>query len=195
LVITDEIYEYIRYDGRKHISPATVGGLWDRCVTIMGLSKTFSITGWRLGYAVAPKEMAQAMTLMNDLYYICPPTPLQHGVAAGFKAPQSYFDGLQTTYQKKRDLICSALDDANLSPIVPQGAYYVLADISHLGYASAREGAMDLLERGGVASIPGTAFYRGETGEGLLRFCFAKQDDALDEACVRIRNFRPKTGA
>ena len=100
LVITDEIYEYIRYDGREHISPATVGNLAERTVTIMGLSKTFSITGWRLGYAIAPEHMSPAITLVNDLYYVCSPTPLQHGVAAGFKSPQSYFDDLQTTYQK-----------------------------------------------------------------------------------------------
>ncbi len=189
LIITDEIYEYIRYDGRPHISPATVDGLWERTVTIMGLSKTFSITGWRLGYAVAPAELARPITLVNDLFYVCSPTPLQHGVAQGFHAPQAYFDSLQTDYKKKRDMTCDALKAAGMEPIVPQGAYYVLADISDRGYGSAREGAMDLLERGGVASIPGSAFFNGNTGEGLLRFCFAKEDAVLEEACVRIREF------
>jgi len=189
LVITDEIYEYIRYDGRDHLSPATVGGLRDRTVTIMGLSKTFSITGWRIGYAVAPAPMARAMTLVNDLYYICAPAPLQHGVAAGFRAPPSFFAELAAEYQRKRDMLCAALDDAGMRPIVPAGAYYVLGQIGHRGYQSALEGAMDLLERGGVASIPGSAFYRGATGESLLRFCFAKRDEVLAEACERIRAF------
>ncbi len=188
LVITDEIYEYIVHDGRRHISPATVGGLAERSVTIMGLSKTFSITGWRIGYCIAPAAMAQAITLVSDLFYICAPAPLQHGVAAGFGAPKSFFDALATDYQRKRDKFCDALDAAGLTPIIPQGAYYVLVDNSVLGKATALEAAMTLLERVKVASIPGTAFYRGDTGESLLRFCFAKEDDVLDEACRRIRS-------
>ena len=192
LVITDEIYEYIRYDGRPHISPATVGSLRERTVTIMGFSKTFSITGWRLGYAVAPAPLAQAITLVNDLYYICAPTPLQHGVASGLKSPPSFFDDLQTLYQKKRDMLASALDAAGLAPIVPQGAYYMLADVRAMGQDKARDAAMDLLENARVASIPGSAFYRGDTGESLLRFCFAKEDDILAEACRRIEGFRKR---
>jgi aminotransferase len=186
LIITDEIYEYIRYDGRAHVSPATIPGLRERTVTIMGLSKTFSITGWRLGYAVAPEPLTKAITLVNDLDYVCAPTPLQLGAAAGFNAPQSYFDELQSGYQQKRDKICAALDRAGLPPIVPQGAYYVLANCQSLGRATAREAAMDLLERTRVASVPGSAFYRGAAGERLLRFCFAKDDAVLDEACRRL---------
>ena len=187
LVITDEIYEYIRYDGRPHLSPASIAGLRERTVTIMGLSKTFSITGWRLGYAVGPEELIRAITLVNDLDYVCAPTPLQLGAAAGFDAPQSYFDELQSGYQRKRDRICQALHAAHLEPIVPQGAYYVLADCARLGQPTARGAAMELLERTRVASVPGSAFYRGAAGEGLLRFCFAKDDAVLDEACRRLR--------
>jgi aminotransferase len=187
LVITDEIYEYLRYDGRRHLSPATVPGLKDRTVTIMGLSKTFSITGWRLGYAVAPEPMARAMTLVNDLYYVCAPTPLQHGAADGFRAPESYFRSLQTDYQRRRDIMCEALDASGMPPIVPEGAYYVLADIGKLGFPTARDAAMALLERSGVAAVPGSAFFRGTAGDRLLRFCFAKEDDVLEEACRRIR--------
>jgi aminotransferase len=112
LVITDEIYEYIRYDQREHISPAAVADLWDRTVTIMGFSKTFSMTGWRLGYAVARRELARSIILVNDLYYVCAAAPLQYGVTAGFGLPASYFEGLRATYQRKRDLLCAALDDA-----------------------------------------------------------------------------------
>jgi aminotransferase len=185
LVITDEIYEYIRYDGREHVSPASLEGLRERTVTIMGLSKTFSITGWRLGYAVGPEELIAPLTLVNDLYCVCAPTPLQLGAAAGFAAPRSYFEDLSSMYQRKRDLLCEALRAARLEPVVPQGAYYVLADCSRLG--PAREAAMILLERAGVASIPGTAFYREAPGDRLLRFCFAKEDDVLREACQRLR--------
>jgi aminotransferase len=194
LVVTDEIYEYIRYDGRPHLSPATVGGLAGRTVTIMGLSKTFSITGWRLGYAVAPAPMARAITLVNDLYYVCAANPLQRGVTAGFALPPAYFTGLAVDYERKRDRLCAALAAAGMAPIVPQGAYYVLADVSDWGYPTARQAAMGLLEQARVASVPGSAFYRGDTGTGLLRFCFAKDDDVLDEACRRIRGFRPGGG-
>ncbi len=191
LVITDEIYEYIRFDGRPHISPATVGGLRERTVSIMGLSKTFSVTGWRLGYAVARPEMARAITLVNDLHYVCAPTPLQYGVIPGIEAPKSFFDSLQGLYQGKRDRLCAALADSGLNPIVPQGSYYVLADIRELGFAGSREAALELLEKGGVAAAPGTDFYRGEAGNSVLRFCFAKDDAVLDEACRRLRQFKP----
>ena len=188
-VITDEIYEYIRYDDRVHVSPAAVADLRERTVTIMGLSKTFSITGWRLGYAVAPEPIARAITLVNDLFYICAPTPLQYGVAAGFRAPRSFFTELAREYAKKRELTCRALDAAGLAPVWPQGAYYVLADVGRMGLPTAREAALALLERTGVATIPGTAFFRGEAGERFVRVCFAKEDDVLEEACRRLRGF------
>src|SRR5260370_26010096 len=139
----------------------------------MGLSKTFSITGWRLGYSVAPPDRTRLITLVNDLYYICAPTPLQLGAAAGFNAPQSYFDELQSGYQRKRDVMCNALKDIGLAPVVPQGSYYVLADCSALKFPTARAAAMYLLETTRVASIPGTAFYRGTTAAKPLRACFA----------------------
>lgn len=191
LVVTDEIYEYIRYDGHLHISPASVDGLWERTVSIMGLSKTFSVTGWRLGYAVAREELAQPIRLVNDLHYVCAPTPLQYGVIPGVQAPRSYFDSLQALYQGKRDLICDALTRAGLNPIIPQGAFYVLADIRQLGYESSLDAAMDLLQQARVAAAPGTDFYRGAAGHGVMRFCFAKDDSVLEEACRRIREFRP----
>jgi aminotransferase len=140
LVITDEIYEYFRYDGRQHVSPATIDGLADRTVTIMGLSKTFSITGWRLGYAVAPAELAAPIALVNDVVYVCAPTPLQLGAAAGFAAPPSYFESLRSSYETKRNMICEALEAARLSPVVPEGAYYVLADLSRTSFDKSLDG-------------------------------------------------------
>lgn len=186
LVITDEIYEDIRYDGGEHVSPASIPGLFERTVTILGLSKTFSITGWRLGYAVAPAPLAEALTLVNDLLYICAPTPLQHGVAQGFRAPASFFTELRDDYARKRDKLCQSLERAQLTPVWPEGAYYVLADVQRLGFATSREAAFTLLERTRVASVPGSAFFRGPEGERCVRFCFAKEHDALDEACKRL---------
>ncbi len=190
LVISDEIYEYITYDGRQHISPASVGNLRQRTVSIMGFSKTFSITGWRLGYAVASAPLAKAINLVNDLLYVCAPSPLQYGVAAGLHAGMEYLQDLRNKYQRKRDILCDGLADAGLAPLVPQGAYYVLADISHLGFPTAKIAAMSLLERTGVACIPGSAFYQGGGGEGLVRFCFAKDDETLREASRRLRKLR-----
>ncbi|MEO1671823.1 MAG: pyridoxal phosphate-dependent aminotransferase [Cyanobacteria bacterium J06631_2] len=189
LVITDEIYEYFRYEDKEHISPATLPSLKERTVTLMGLSKTFSITGWRIGYAVAPAEMANAITLVNDVYLICPPTPLQYGVAEGFKLPPEFYVTLRKDFQKKRQLICDALDSVGMTPIIPQGSYYVLADISKLGFDKSIDAAMALLEKTKVASVPGTSFYRGKIGEQLLRFCFAKNDEILTKACERICSF------
>ena len=192
LVITDEIYEYITYDGRKHISPATVDGLRERTVSVMGFSKTFSITGWRVGYVLAPPELARAINLVNDLLYVCAPTPLQYGVAAGLaESGPEYFEHLSAVYQHKRDIICEGLARAGLNPLIPQGAYYVLAEIGHLGYPNASAAALALLNQTGVAGIPGTAFFQSEAGHSLLRFCYAKDDASLVEAANRLQRFRP----
>ncbi|MBL8860729.1 MAG: pyridoxal phosphate-dependent aminotransferase [Planctomycetes bacterium] len=191
LVFTDEIYEYIRYDGREHVSPATVGRLRERTVTIGGVSKTFSITGWRIGWAVAPEPLARAIALAHDLFYVCAPTPFQHAAAAGFDAPSSFFQELADGYARKREVCCAALEAAGMPPIVPEGAYYVLADVSQLGFRTARDAALSLLERAKVATVPGTSFLRGAAGERFVRVCYAKEDDVLDEACRRIRAYRP----
>jgi len=191
LVISDEIYEYITYDDRPHLSPAAFGGLAKRTVSIMGFSKTFSITGWRLGYAVADAALATAINLVNDLLYVCAPSPLQYGAAAGLQAPPEYFSKLRAEYQRKRDIICEGLADAGLTPLPPQGAYYVLASISHLGYPTAKAASLALLAQTGVASIPGSSFYQGDGGEGLIRFCFAKDDATLRLAVERLGQFRP----
>jgi len=190
LVISDEIYEYITYDQRPHISPASVGHLDKRTVSIMGFSKTFSITGWRLGYAVAEANLAKAINLVNDLLYVCAPSPLQYGVAAGLQAPPEYFESLRNQYQTKRDIICEGLADAGLTPLIPQGAYYVLANIGHLGFADSKTAALSILEQTGVASIPGSAFYQGNQGDNLIRFCFAKDDQTLQEAVKRLKKLK-----
>lgn len=187
-VFTDEIYEYFLYEGRKHISPATLPGMAERTVTISGLSKTFSITGWRIGYSASSAKWAQMIGYMSDLIYVCAPAPLQAGVASGFvKLGDDYYADLCQEFVRKRELICAALDKAGLRPCLPQGAYYVLADISRLPGKTGKERARHLLKATGVASVPGEAFFHDEKdGAGLARFCFAKTDEELQDACKRL---------
>ncbi|MEK7234386.1 MAG: aminotransferase class I/II-fold pyridoxal phosphate-dependent enzyme [Elusimicrobiota bacterium] len=188
VVFTDEIYEHFVYDGRTHLPPAAVPGLRERCVTISGASKTFSVTGWRVGYAVAKPEWARMIGYMSDLIYVCAPAPLQAGVAAGLmELPGSYYEGLRADYAAKRAMVCGALEKAGLPPVSPQGAYYVLADVSRLPGRTGKERAMHLLGRTGVAAVPGEAFFsHPEDGYGLARFCYAKTDEDLKEACLRL---------
>lgn len=186
-VFTDEIYEYFLYDGRRHVSPATLPGMAERTITISGFSKTFSITGWRIGYAVCDAQWAQAIGFYNDLVYVCAPAPLQIGVARGLASlGADYYASLGEEYVRKRDQICAALSQAGLTPYVPQGAYYVLADVSRLPGATSKERAMFLLQQTGVATVPGEAFFQGHDGDAIVRFCYAKPDDDLDEACRRL---------
>jgi aminotransferase len=186
-VFTDEIYEYFLYDGRRHISPASLPGMGERTITISGFSKTFSITGWRIGYSVCAPQWAEVIGHMNDLVYVCAPAPLQYGVAMGLRElTPAFYRSLSAEYTRKRDLICDALGKAGLTPFIPQGAYYVLADASRLAGKSSKERAMRLLAQTGVATVPGSAFYHGADGESLLRFCFAKDDRELDDACRRL---------
>lgn len=186
-VFTDEIYEYFLYDGRIHVSLATLPGMADRTITIGGYSKTFSITGWRIGYSVAAARWAQAIGAMNDLLYVCAPTPLQAGVAVGIQElPDSFYRDLARDYQRKRDRFCQALAEAGLTPSVPQGAYYVLADTSRLPGTTGKERAMFLLETIGLAGVPGEAFFSGADGRQFIRFSYAKIDSDIDDACRRI---------
>lgn len=188
IAFTDEIYEHIVFDGREHVPLASRPGMRSRAISISGLSKTFSITGWRVGYLTAPPEAASRITTAHDLLYVCAPTPLQHGAVAGLlESPPEYFTELSASYQKKRDVLCTALNDAGLTPYWPAGAYYVLCDARKLGCATAKEAALKLLDKVGIASISGTSFYRDPVGETILRFCFAKSDDALQEAARRLR--------
>ncbi len=183
-IFTDEIYEYFVYDGRKHISPGSLPKIADRTITISGYSKTFSITGWRIGYCVAQEEWARMIGYVNDLVYVCAPSPLQVGVAKGIASlPSSYYEGVCGSYQEKRKQICDTLSDVGLEPYVPEGSYYVLANVSGLPGTDSKEKAMNILRRTGIASVPGKAFYHDDAGEGLVRFCFAKKDDVLDRAC------------
>jgi len=188
IAVTDEIYEYILYDGRRHVSLASLPGMEDRTVTLSGFSKTYSMTGWRLGYVVAARDIAARLGVLNDLLYICAPTPLQHGVAAAFSLPQSYYDELKASYAEKLEMISGALSDSGFGVFRPQGSYYLLADVSRLGQPDDREAAAWLLKTVGVTSIPGSSFYANpEDGSQQVRLCFAKKTEELEEACRRLR--------
>jgi aminotransferase len=187
VLITDEIYDRFVYDGRRHISPAALPGLRERTITIGGFSKTFSITGWRIGFCAAPAEISETIGHLNDLVYVCAPAPLQMGVAQGLSLVGPEFYELVTAeYTLKRDQMCEALRRARLEPQVPEGAYYVLADVSRLPGATSKARAMHLLAATGVAAVPGSAFYSGAEGDRVVRFCFAKTSAELDEACRRL---------
>jgi len=195
-VFTDEMYEYFIYDGAQHISIATLPGMAGRTITISGFSKTFSVTGWRLGYLAASDRWLPAIAYFHDLLYVCAPSPLQHGAAAGLlQLPHSFYDGLTEEYQVKRDVICAALTRAGLTPSIPTGAYYVLADSARIPGADAKQKARRLLADAGIAAVAGSAFFAADAagvnpGENLLRFCFAKKDDELAEACRRLDAYR-----
>ncbi|HEX3435623.1 MAG TPA: aminotransferase class I/II-fold pyridoxal phosphate-dependent enzyme [Pseudacidobacterium sp.] len=189
-ILTDEIYEYFLFDGTEHISPASLPGMAERTITISGLSKTFSITGWRVGYLAADKRWLGSIGYFHDLTYVCAPSPFQYGAAVGLmELPDTFYQALSTEYQAKRDMLCSALADAGFAPAIPRGAYYVLADVSRVPGTTAREKARNLLAATGVAAVAGTAFFSGGRGENLLRFCFAKKDEDLKRACELLRRF------
>ncbi|HYP78412.1 MAG TPA: aminotransferase class I/II-fold pyridoxal phosphate-dependent enzyme [Polyangiaceae bacterium] len=190
-VITDEIYEYFVYDGHAHVSFATLPGMRERTLTLGGFSKTFSITGWRIGYLVATAELCHKLGQVHDLVYVCAPAPLQMGVARGLeRLPESFYEGLRLEYTRKREKLCAALARAGITPHVPQGAYYVLADSRSLPGSNAKERALSLLRLCGVAAVPGSAFFQDGRGDDLLRFSYAKREAELDEACRRLDAFR-----
>jgi aminotransferase len=187
-LITDEIYEYFVYDGARHICPATLPGMRERTIVISGFSKTFSITGWRVGYAVADRKWMPAMSHFHDLTYVCSPAPFQVATAVGIEQlPPSFYTQIAADHQSKRERLLAALRAAGMESEAPAGAYYILAKASHLPGATAAEKARALLKATGVAAVAGSAFFRPGRGEDLLRFCFAKRDDELDEACERLR--------
>jgi len=187
LAITDEIYEYILYDGRRHVSLATLPGMRERTITLSGFSKTYNMTGWRLGYAVAPAELTARMGVVADLLYICAPTPLQHGVLAAFDLPPSYYEQMARDYDRKRAQTMAACDAAGLRSLPPQGSYYLMVDVRGAGFATDREAADTLLARCGVAAVPGSSFYADPAdGRHQLRLCFAKKDEDLARACAGL---------
>ena len=196
-VITDEIYEYFVYAGARHRSIAALPGMAARTITISGFSKTFSVTGWRLGYLTADPRWIPSISYFHDLTYVCAPAPLQHGAAAGLlQLPQSFYTEMAQDYESKRTMICEALTAAGMTPTVPEGAYYVLADASRVPGQDAKAKARRLLQGTGIAAVAGSAFFATDKagnnrGDHLLRFCYAKRPQELAEACRRLRQYIP----
>ncbi len=190
-LFTDEVYEHFVFDGRKHVSPASLPGLRGRTITMNALSKTFAVTGWRIGWIAAEPRFAAAFAHLHDLVYVCAPTPLQLACARGLeKLDPEYYAAIGAEYQRKRDQLAAALGDAGLTPWIPQGSYFALADIAKLPGATGDEKALALLRACGVACVPGTAFWRDGDAHRIGRFCFGKTDADLDEACRRLRNLQ-----
>lgn len=190
-VITDEVYEHIVYAPHTHTYFATLPGMWERTISCSSLSKTYSVTGWRLGYIIAPAPIIERAKKVHDFLTVGAAAPLQEAVIPGLKFGQDYYDDLLQKYTHKRDLFCKGLDNLGLVHNIPQGAYYVMLDISAFGYDSDLQFCEDLAAKVGVGAVPGSSFFR-EPVNHLIRFHFAKKDDTLNEALNRLETLRGK---
>src|SRR6266571_4188924 len=184
--VTDEIYEHIYYEG-EHIPIATLDGMRERTITISGASKTFSVTGWRVGWIVAPAELTAGIRKVHDFVTVGAPAPLQEAVAEGLSLGRPYYDSLATEYRRRRDLLVPALEAAGFAPRRPEGAYYVLCDIAPFGFDDDTTFARWLVSEVGVAGVPGSSFYSEPAlGKHLIRFTFCKTHDVLEAAAERL---------
>jgi len=191
LAITDEIYEHILYDGTEHISMAALEGMEERTITISSMSKTYSVTGWRVGWAVAPAEITNAIRKVHDFLTVGAPAPLQEAGVAALHLPASYYEKLAAEYHARRERLLPALADAGFRYFRPRGAYYVMTDISGFGFANDIEFTRHLVKEIGVAAVPGSSFYRDpRAGAQQVRFAFCKRPETLDEAARRLRKLR-----
>jgi aminotransferase len=188
LAVTDEIYEHILYDGREHISLASLPGMLERTITISGLSKTFSVTGWRLGYAIAPAAISDGIRRVHDFLTVGAPHPLQMAAAAALELPAAYYRELIAAYAHRRERMTAILRGAGLPYFLPEGAYYMMADCSPLGFPNDIACARWLVQEVGVAVVPGSSFYPAGSAAGRqrIRFAFPKRDSTLDEAAARL---------
>jgi aminotransferase len=184
-IITDEVYEHIVYEPRRHIYIASLPGMFERTLSCGSLSKTYSITGWRLGYIIAPARISETLRKVHDFLTVGAPSPLQEAAVAGLKMGEEYYRDLLRTYTEKRELFLSGLDHIGIGYTKPDGAYYVMLDVSPLGYESDMELCVDLAEKVGVGAVPGSSFFR-ENVNHLIRLHFAKKDETLYEALNRL---------
>lgn len=194
---TDEIYEHIVYSGHadddplEHICMANIDGMRERTVVVNSLSKTYSVTGWRVGYCIAPPDITSAIRKVHDFLTVGAANPLQHAGAYAMSLPPSYYDELQTEYRRKRDIIVPALRDTGFHCDLPEGAYYVMADISNFGFANDIEFTRHMIREIGVAVVPGSSFYHEPSmGSQLVRFCFCKKDETIESAVERLQKLK-----
>ncbi len=193
-IITDEVYEHIVYEPNRHVYFASLPGMWERTVSCSSLSKTYSITGWRLGYIIAPPRIIEAAKKVHDFLTVGAAAPLQEAAVVGLKFGGEYYKDLQQKYTAKRDLFLKGLDDLKIAHTVPQGAYYILLDISEFGFASDLEFCEVLARDVGVGAVPGSSFFR-EPVNDLIRLHFAKKDETLNNALNRLADLRKKISA
>lgn len=191
LAITDEIYEHILYDETKHISIASLPGMEERTITINGMSKTYSVTGWRVGWTIAPPTITEAIRKVHDFLTVGAPAPLQEAGASALSLPESYYKNLANGYRKRRDRLIPTLEEAGFHCFRPRGAYYVMTDIGKFGFSDDVTFTKYLVSEIGVAAVPGSSFYRDpKDGAQQVRFAFCKRDETLDEAARRLRKVR-----
>lgn len=193
-VITDEVYEHIVYAPHEHIYFASLPGMAERTLSCSSLSKTYSMTGWRLGYVIAPAEVIDRARKVHDFLTVGAAAPLMEAAVAGLTLPQSYYDEMAAMYTRKRDLFCAGLRDLGFSFTEPEGAYYVMADVSELGYADDYDCAVDLIRKVGVGTVPCSCFYN-KPEHRFVRFHFAKSDEVLKSALDRLDGWREKMRA
>ncbi|MBM3750479.1 MAG: aminotransferase class I/II-fold pyridoxal phosphate-dependent enzyme [Acidimicrobiia bacterium] len=186
LAVTDEIYEHILYDGATHVPMASLDGMAEHTVTINSVSKTYSVTGWRVGWTIAPANVTGAIRKVHDFLTVGAAAPLQAAAAAALSMPASYYAGLLETYRVKRERLMGILTGAGFRCIEPRGAYYIMTDVSGFGFPDDVALAKHLVTSVGVASVPGSSFYRGDGGRQQLRFCFCKKDETLTAAAERL---------
>jgi aminotransferase len=194
--VTDEIYEHILYDGAEHVSMAALDGMRERTVTISGLSKTWSVTGWRIGWCLAPPELTNAIRKVHDFLTVGAPAPLQEAAATALAMPQDYFRRLADSYRERREFLVPVLQRAGFKPFPPRGAYYVMTDISEFGFPDDVAFARWLVAEGGVAAVPGSSFYSDPAaGSQRLRFHFARKRETLEAAAERLQSLRSRLPA
>jgi aminotransferase len=191
IAITDEIYEHIIYDGLPHLALASLEGMHDHTVTIGGMSKTYAVTGWRVGTMIAPPRLTHAFRQIHDYVSIGAAAPLQAAGAFAYRMPRDYYTRLAADYQARRDRLCRALVDVGFTLDPPRGAYYVMADIQAFGATDDVAFARHLVRDVGVATVPGSSFFHDKSlGRSFIRFCFCKKDETLDAAIDRLRKLR-----
>lgn len=190
-ILTDEIYQYLVYDGARHVSMATLPEMRERTITINGMSKTFSVTGWRVGYAIAPAKISNAIRKMHDFLTVGAAAPLQEAGVTALRLPETYYQKLCSEYLRRRDRMLGALEEAGFQCFKPRGAYYIMTDISGFGFANDVEFTRHLVKEIGVAVVPGSSFYsHPSSGSRQVRFTFCKTDATLDEAARRLRKLK-----
>lgn len=190
-VITDEVYEHIVYAPYKHTYFASLPGMFERTISCSSLSKTYSITGWRLGYCIAPENIIEQIKKVHDFLTVGAAAPLQEAAVVGLEFNEDYYDELQKLYTQKKNLFINGLKELNIPHTEPQGAYYVMIDISEFGYDSDLDFCVDLIKNVGVAAVPGSSFFKEEENR-YIRFHFAKKDETLLAALDRLKDMRAK---